>query len=118
MKRIYIAGKLNDMACDYIKNLHDMIIDAEEVRKAGFSVYVPAIDFLQGATCGDWSYKDYFDNSQPWLDVSDAIYVRSKNWKLSNGTTREIKRGKEKNIPIFFKHKKGLEKMIEHFKEK
>ena len=118
MKRIYIAGKLNDMACDYTKNIHEMIKDAEEVRKAGFSVFIPGIDLLCGIVNGDWTYRDYFDNSQPWLDVSDAIYVRSKNWKSSPGTIREIKRATKQNIPVFFKHKKGLEKMKEYFKEK
>ena len=48
MKRIYIAGKLNGMACDYIKNVHRMIITSEKVRKAGFAIYVPGVDFLQG----------------------------------------------------------------------
>ena len=118
MKKVYIAGKLNDMACDYIKNVHGMIKAAEEVRKAGFSVFIPGIDLLCGIVNGNWTYTDYFNNSQPWLDVSDAIYVRSKNWKSSSGTIREIKRAAKQNIPVFYKHKNGLEKMIEYFKEK
>jgi len=47
MKRVYVAGKLNSDACGYIKNVHRMIIWAEKVRKAGFAVFVPGLDFLQ-----------------------------------------------------------------------
>ena len=114
--KVYIAGKLDDNACNYIKNVHNMVKDAEEVRKSGFSVFVPGIDLICGLINGDWNYKDYFDNSQPWLDVSDAVYVRGKDWNKSNGTLREIKRAEKKDIPIFFKEKNGLEKMITYFK--
>ena len=116
MKRIYIAGRLNDMACDYIKNVHEMIKDAEEVRKAGFAVFIPGIDLLCGLVQGDWNYKDYFDNSQPWLDASHAVYVRSKDWEKSSGTSKEVLRAKNQNIPVFFKHENGLEQMIRHLK--
>ena len=114
--RVYVAGKLNDMACDYNKNIHNMIKDAEEVRNMGFSVFIPGLEIVWGIVVGNLGYKDYFDNSQPWLDVSDAIYVRGKNWKTSSGTQREIKRARKQNIPVFFKHNNGLEKMVGYFK--
>ena len=116
IKRIYVAGTLNDMACGYIQNVHNMIKDAEEVRKAGFSIFVPGIDLLCGIVNGDWNYKDYFDNSQPWLDASHAVYVRGDDWAQSSGTVKEIKRAKRQKIPLFFKCENGLEKMIEYFK--
>lgn len=100
MKRVYIAGKLNDMACDYIKNAHRMIIWSEKVRKLGFAVYVPAIDFIQGMVFGNWDYTDYFDNSQAWLDASDAVFL-TPGWETSMGTKREIERAKKQNIPVF-----------------
>jgi len=100
MKRVYIAGKLNGMACDYIKNVHRMIITSEEVRKMGFAVYVPGIDFLQGVIFGDWDYADYFDNSQAWLDVSDAVFL-TPGWETSEGTKREIERAKTHNISVY-----------------
>jgi len=100
MKRVYIAGKLNDMACDYIKNIHRMIVWSEKVRKLGFAVYVPGIDLIQGIIFGNWEYEDYFDNSQPWLDVSDAVFL-TPDWEASKGTAREIERAKEHNIPVF-----------------
>lgn len=101
MYRVYIAGKLNGMAVDYIKNFHVMIKEAEEVRKTGFSVYVPCLDFLMGFYAGNYDYKDYFENSQPWLKVSDAVYV-CKNWRTSNGAKKEIKTVKNLNIPVFY----------------
>ena len=98
--KVYIAGRLNGMACDYIKNVHRMIETAEEVRKAGFSIYVPALDFLMGAVIGDYEYPDYFDNSQPWLEVSDAVFV-CENWQTSEGTKKEIAKAAMLGIPVF-----------------
>lgn len=100
MKRIYVAGKLNGMACNYIKNVHQMIIWAEKVRKLGFAVFVPGLDFLQGVVFGNWDYPDYFDNSQPWLDAADAIFL-VPGWEKSSGTKREIERAKTRNIPVY-----------------
>lgn len=100
-RRIYIAGKLNDMACDYIKNIHNMVVWSESVRKKGFAVFVPGIDFLQGVVFGDWEYDDYFDNSQPWLAASDAMFV-TPGWEKSIGTKREIELAESLGIPVFY----------------
>ena len=100
MKRIYIAGKLNDDACGYIKNMHRMITWGDRVRKAGFAVYIPGLDFLQGLVFGNYEYADYFDNSQPWLDASDGIFL-VPGWEKSMGTKREIERAKQQEIPVF-----------------
>lgn len=100
VKRAYVAGALNSDACGYIKNVHNMIIRADEVRKLGYAVFVPGLDFLCGVVLGDWEYKDYFDNSQPWLDVSDCMFV-TPGWEESSGTKREMERAKGKGIPVF-----------------
>ena len=100
MIKVYIAGALNADACGYIKNLHRMIHTANEVRKLGYAVFIPGIDFLAGLQCGDWEYNDYFDNSQPWLDVCDAVYL-TPGWESSKGTERELARARENSIPIF-----------------
>lgn len=110
MKRIYIAGKLNDDAIGYIHNLHRMFHVAEAVRRAGFAVFVPGLDFLMGLQMGNWTYRDYFDNSQPWLDAADAVFV-GPGWETSDGTKREIVRAKEQGIPIFYE----LDEMVAHF---
>lgn len=100
MKRVYVAGKLNGDACGYIKNIHNMVIWAEKVRKLGFAVFVPGLDFLQGVIFGDWVYADYFNNSQPWLDAADAVFL-VPGWETSEGTKREIERATGRGIPIF-----------------
>ena len=98
--KVYVAGKLNDMACNYIKNVHEMIFWGNEVRKNGFSVYIPAIDLIVGITLGDLDYNDYFDNSQEWLEASDAIFL-VPGWETSEGTKKEINRAFANGIPIF-----------------
>lgn len=106
MKAIYIAGKLDDTACSYIKNLHKMFNVAEEIRKAGFAVFVPGLDFLMGVVFGYWEYPDYFNNSQPWLARSDAMFVGS-GWETSKGTKKEIITAERLGIPVY----NDLEKM-------
>ena len=98
--RVYVAGKLNDDAVGYINNLRAMFFTAERVRKAGFAVFVPGLDFLMGVVIGGWEYSDYFDNSQPWLAASDAVFVGA-NWKTSAGTAREIEYAESLGIPVF-----------------
>lgn len=101
MKRVYIAGALNGDAVSYIKNVYKMVQWSEKVRKLGFSVFVPGIDFLQGVILGDWNYDDYFNNSQPWLEVADALFV-TPGWEHSKGTKREIHKAMELSIPVFY----------------
>lgn len=100
MKRIYVAGKLNDMAVDYLLNVHKMMVTAEKVRKAGYSVYVPAIDLVMGIAFGYTDYHDYFDNSQPWLEASDAVFL-TPGWETSKGTKKEIELAESLGIPVF-----------------
>ena len=100
--RIYVAGKLNGMACDYIKHLRRMIVEGEKVRKEGFSIFTPGIDFLCGLVLGNWNYEDYFQNSQAWLEASHGMYIQGDDWETSNGTKDEIERAKRIEIPIFY----------------
>lgn len=99
-KRIYIAGKLNDLACDYLQNVHRMIHLADAVRRAGFAVFVPCLDLLMGVTLGDYHYADYFDNSAIWLEVAEAVLL-VPGWKSSSGTKREIAQARQLGIPVF-----------------
>ena len=101
MKLIYIAGKLNDTAVEYIKNLHNMIRTANYVRKLGFSVYIPCLDILSGLVEGDMEYHDYFSNNMPWLAQADAILVLP-NWETSIGTKTEIEYAEKLNIPVYY----------------
>ena len=102
--RVYVAGKLNDMAINYIKNMSVMMAFAEEIRKLGHAVYVPCLDFQMGLMFGDWMYDDYFNNSQQWLKVSDAVFV-VPGYETSEGTNREIELAEKLGIPVCYKVK-------------
>lgn len=112
MKKLYIAGKLNDDAVGYIKNIYRMIKTARIARAAGYAVYVPCNDFLEGLVDGAFDYEEYFNNSQPWLLASDAIFL-TPGWETSTGTAREIALAKENGIPVF----EDIEEMNKYFAE-
>ena len=101
MKKIYVAGALNSDAVGYIRNLHKMISYANILRKKGYAVFVPGLDFLMGLLDGNFDYQDYFDNSQPWLDVSDIMFV-CPGWESSAGTLKEIEFAKKIGIPVVY----------------
>jgi len=101
MKRVYVAGKLNADAPNYIKNCHVMIRVADRIRRKGFSVFVPCLDFLSGLVCGDYEYKDYFENNMPWLECAEYMFV-CKNYESSVGTKREIEHAKGKGIKVVY----------------
>ena len=113
MIKVYIAGKLNDDAVGYIKNVHRMIKTSKLVRENGYAVYVPCNDFLEGLVDGDFGYTDYFDNSQPWLKSSDAIFL-TPGWETSSGTKKEIDNAKLRDIPVF----DDIDKMNDYFKKR
>lgn len=110
IKRVYVAGKLNSDAVGYIQNCHRMIKTARELRSNGFSVYVPCNDFLEGLVAGNFSYADYFDNSQSWLSVADAIFL-TPGWETSEGTKREIAFAESLGIPVFY----SITEMCKHY---
>ena len=98
--KVYIGGKLNSDAVGYLNNVHLMMETAEEARLEGFSVFVPAIDLLMGIKFGYDKYEEYFDNSQPWLKVSDGLLL-VENFKDSKGTAKEVKTALDYGIPVF-----------------
>lgn len=100
--RVYVAGRLNDPAIDYLRNVHRMMLLAERVRLAGFAVYVPALDLLMGIMFGTYEYRDCFDNSQPWLEAAEAVIVEPLGAKTSKGTQAEIARANALSIPVFW----------------
>lgn len=100
MKRVYVAGKLNDMAVDYLHNVHRMMETAEEVRKVGAAPFVPAIDLLMGIKFGYTDYHDYFNLGQAWLEAADAV-VLTPGFETSKGTYEELQTAMKLNIPIY-----------------
>lgn len=100
MKKIYIAGKLNDNSIYYVKNLHAMCKCAIEIQSLGYAVFIPGLNFLMGFLDGDYEYDDYFNNDVPFLECCDAVFL-VKGWESSKGVNREIEIAKEKGIPVF-----------------
>jgi hypothetical protein len=101
MYRIYVAGKLNDSACGYIQNVSKMIKWANKIRKMRQAVYVPCIDLIEGVCAGDFEYEDYFNNSQEFLKVCNAVFV-CPGYETSKGTQREIGLAISIGIPVFY----------------
>ena len=106
MKKIYIAGALNSDAVGYIKNLHRMCNNALLVMKQGYSVFIPGLDFMVGFLDGNFEYKDYFNNSWEWLQVSDGVFVVP-------GSDNSIRKANELNIPVF----RNIDTMNKYFEE-
>ena len=102
MKRVYIAGKLNADAVGYVENMSKMIKASDEIRKMGFAVFVPCLDFICGLVIGGYKYEDYFDNNQEFLKTCDAVYL-VPGWEESKGTQREISCAKHLGIPVYEK---------------
>jgi hypothetical protein len=109
MKRIYVAGALNSDSVGYIKNMHQMIKWADELKKLKFSVFVPCLDFLMGVVNGNYEYDDYFINSQEWLRVSDYVFV-CPGWENSKGTKKEIELAEIIDKPVFY----SLQDLLDH----
>ena len=109
--KVYIAGALNSDAVYYIQNMHKMACYAEEIRKMGYSVYVPFLDILMGFKFGNYEYYDYFENSQPWLASSDIMFV-VPGYENSYGAKKEIEFAKSlETVMIVF----SLEEMREMY---
>lgn len=116
-KGVYIAGRLSANAnnstanaVNYLHNVHRMMKTAQEVKEAGFSIFVPAIDLLMGIKFGYETYDDYFNNNLVWVKKSDAVFL-VPNWYGSPGTEREIEFAWANNIPVFDQ----LDEMWEYF---
>lgn len=102
MKRtMYIAGPLNALACDYLKNVHSMIKHADIIRRRGWSVFIPALDLLCGIYAGDLTYADYFENNLEWLKRSDCIFL-CPGWSDSKGTQKELAMARDMDKVVYF----------------
>ncbi|MCE7699967.1 MAG: DUF4406 domain-containing protein [Methanobacterium paludis] len=97
--KIYVAGALNSDSCGYIKNLHRMIKLSNKLRRMGNAVFCPGNDFLEGLVDGDFSYKDYANNTLEFMKMCDAV-VLTPGWGGSKGTKKEIRVAEDNGIPV------------------
>ena len=97
--RVYIGGPLSGSNhIDYLKNVHKMIEVGDELRRLGFSVYLPCLDLLLGIYAGDMEYKDYQSLNAEWVSVAEALLVIDH----SPGTDAEIMIAASYKIPVFY----------------
>lgn len=96
--KIYIAGPLNSDACGYLKNVHNMIKIANELRKKGHIVFIPCMDLLLGVFDGNLTYKDYFEQNSAWIECCDALFFIES----SPGADKELDIARELGINIFY----------------
>jgi len=95
--RIYIAGPLNAKdACGYLSNVHKFMEMDIMLRDYGHATYNPCLDMLVGIHAGYFTYEDYFEPSQEWLKVSDALFLIDH----SPGADREVELAKSLDIPV------------------
>lgn len=82
-KKVYISGPISGT-----KDFHDRFNKAErELKRLGFNVINPVSVFY---SLPDWfSYEDIMTVDFALLRTCDTIYML-KNWKLSEGATREL----------------------------
>ena len=110
IKRVYIAGPLtpkgvkdSNPAIEYIYNVRDMVRVGIEVMHAGFSPFIPALDFLvfinlrEGEKISEAMIQQY---SIDWLLACDAVVLTSL-YETSRGTLAEIKCAQDAGIPVF-----------------
>jgi hypothetical protein len=96
-RRIYIAGPLNALAVDYLKNVHRFVAADRSLRRHGLAPYNPALDLLTGIMDGEFEYECYFAPNFAWLEAAEAVYLLGH----SPGADRECVRAVELGIPVF-----------------
>ena len=101
MRLIYIAGKLNGNACEYIQNVHNMVRYGDLIRNLGCAVALPCNDVIHGLIMGRHEYEDYFNNNIEILKRCDAIAV-VEGWEESEGTQKEVDCAIDACIPVLY----------------
>jgi hypothetical protein len=97
---VYIAGALRGDIPAYLSNVSRMVKTGEEVRRQGFSVFIPGLDLIQGIVTGDMVFHDYFLNSWSWIPKCDAVFVTPQS-ENSQGTKQEVELAESLGIPVF-----------------
>ena len=115
MIKVYIAGKLNDDAVGYIKNMHRMINTAKSVRKLGCCVYVPCLDILEGLVDGEWALVN-FPSLEPLVKVLEygCIKYEPYNWMKGLDKTEILESMARHLFALISGEKVDKESRLEH----
>jgi hypothetical protein len=110
MKKIYIAGKYDDVNVrKVLLNIRAGIEMAVKVLKNGDIPFCPFLDFLfilmgEGYSLDQDALRNY---SMKWLEVCDEVWFLP-SCGSSKGCRAEWERAKELNIPIHFIEVNGI----------
>lgn len=97
--KIYVASPLNAPdAAGYLQNVSKMIKIANQIRKKGHAVYIPAFDLLLGIVDGEMTRDEFLDFNLSWVEVCDALYFGGE----SKGTLIELCRAENLHKRIFY----------------
>lgn len=97
--KIYVAGPLNSEVYGYIQNMKNMLDVAEQLKLKGHYPYIPCLDLMFAMRSQQsWTYDDFFDFNQPWLEACDVLYYMSS----SNGADKELAKAKSLGKHIYY----------------
>ena len=103
MKRIYVAGPYSaDNVLDVLRNIGRGQMVCAKLFISGYAPFCPWHDktYVFDNFDRDLSVGLFYDYSNAWLEVSDAVLVLPDS-DLSIGTQGEIRRARELDIPVF-----------------
>jgi hypothetical protein len=112
-KRVYVAGAYSaPTVIEVMANMRRGLALSAEAVAAGFAVYSPWCDCLLHFL-HRFELEECYAYSMPWLEVADAVLVVPEGAYQSRGTTAELARAGELQIPVFFE----IRNLIAHFRE-
>ena len=104
MKRIYVAGPYSaDNVLDVLRNIGRGQMVCAKLFISGYAPFCPWHDktYVFDNFDSDLSVGLFYDYSNAWLEVSDAVLVLPDSYN-SKGTRCEIERARELKIPVFY----------------
>lgn len=105
MKRIFVAGPYSaDNVIDVLDNIRKGQRACTELLLAGYAPFCPWNDYHFQLMLRDeesLTVEDYYQYTLAWLPVSDAMLVLPDH-ERSDGTSKEIQKAKELEIPIYY----------------
>jgi len=112
MRRIFISGPITPRgrrgdcgghpAVEYIFNIKDMILAANQLARKGWAPFCPGVDFLNFLLSApdEQLLERIWGIDLAWLEVSDAILMLP-GWERSEGSRMEYSRAVELRMPIY-----------------
>jgi len=112
LKRIFISGPITPRgrrgdcdghpAVEYIFNIKDMILAANQLARKGWAPFCPGLDFLNFLLSApeDQLLKRIWSIDLAWLEVSDAVLMMP-GWEESSGACKEYATAIGLHLPVY-----------------